>query len=92
MIIRCQNGGLLESDHVVEWDTHTEGETHTVIAKTILDTTVEIFEGTAEECEVRLDEIYASRTEEGNALRHVCKELAERDDKLEASIRRLTAI
>ena len=37
MIIRCQNGSLLNSDHVVEWDKHTEGERneeeHTVIAK-----------------------------------------------------------
>ena len=95
MIIRCQNGRLLEAAHVVEWGTHTETEgdetTHTVIAKTVLDTTIEIFEGTEEECEIRLDEIYASRTEEGNALRHLCKGLAKRDDQLEASVRRVTA-
>ena len=50
MIIRCQSGRLLNAAHVVGWDTHTEGEAneerYTVIAETILDTTIEIFEGT----------------------------------------------
>ena len=97
MIIRCQNGGLLDTNHVVGWDKHTEEtqdneEKHTVIAKTVLDTTVEIFEGTQEECQIRLDEVYASLNEEGNTLRHLCKGLAERDDKLAAAIKRLAAI
>lgn len=93
MIIKCQNGRLLEADHVVEWDKQVEDagdkQKHTVIAKTILDTTIEVFEGTEEECQIRLDEIYASRTEESNILRHLCKGLAQQDDKLAAAIRRL---
>ena len=93
MIIRCQNGRLLNSDHVVEWDKQTEGEgneeEHAAIAKTILDTSVEIFEGTQEECQIRLDEIDTSLTEERTMLRHLCHALAKRDDKLAAAIRRL---
>ena len=93
MIIRCQNGKLLNSDHVVEWDKQTEGEgneeEHAAIAKTILATSVEVFEGTQEECERRLGEIYASLSEESTRLRHLCHALAKRDDKLAAAIRRL---
>ena len=41
MIIRCQNGRLLNADHVVEWHKSTSGENeeqrHTVTAKTILE-------------------------------------------------------
>ena len=96
MIIRCQDGRLLNSGHVVEWDQQAEGEgdeqSHTVTAKTTLDTSVEIFEGTQDECETRLDEIYASLNEEGNTLRHLCDGLAKRDDKLAAAMRRLAAI
>lgn len=96
MIIRCQNGRLLNADHVVEWNKHTESEDnetrHTVTAQTILDTSVEIFEGTAEECQLRLDEIYESLSEESNILRHLCNGLATRDDKLAAAIRRLIAV
>ena len=95
MIIRCQTGRLLNAGHVVEWDKHTEGEgeeqRHTVTAKTIHDTSVEIFRGTQEECQIRLDEIYASLSEEGVMLRHLCDGLAKRDDKLAAAIRRLIA-
>ena len=54
MFIRCQSGRLLNTDCVVYWDTQTEGEgdeqTHTVIAKTVLDTTVDVFQGTLEDC------------------------------------------
>ena len=93
MIIRCQNGRLLNANHVVEWDKDSEGEgeeqKHTVIAKTILDTAVEIFQGTQEECEIRLDEIYVSLSEETAMLRHLCEGLANRDDKLASSIKRL---
>ena len=93
MIIRCQNGKLLNSDHVVEWDKQTAGDgdeqRHTVIAKTILDTTIEIFEGTQDECQTRLDTIYASLSEESTRLRHLCDGLAKRDDKLGAAMRRL---
>ena len=92
MIIRCQSGRLLNAAHVVEWDTQTEGEgneeRHTVTAKTVLDTTIEIFEGTQDECQIRLNEIY----KEGNTLRHLCEGLAKRDDKLAAAIKRLAAI
>ena len=94
MIIRCQNGRLLSADHVVEWDKQTEEsedneEKHTVIARTILDTSIEIFEGTQDECQIHLDEIYASLNEESNGLRHLCDGLAKRDDKLAAAMRRL---
>ena len=94
MIISCQNGSLLNTDHVVEWDKQTEEsedneEKHTVIAKTILDTTIQIFEGTQEECQIRLDEIYASLSEESNTLRHLCDGLSKRDDTLAAAIRRV---
>ena len=96
MIIRCQSGCLLNSGHVVEWDTQTEGEDneerHTVTAKTILDTTVEIFEGTLEECETRLAEIDASINEDSRMLRHLCEGFAKRDDKLAATMKRLIAI
>ena len=96
MIIKCQNGSLLNTDHVVEWDKHTAGDgeeqRHTVIAKIILDTTIQIFEGTQEECQIRLDEIYASLSEESNTLRHLCDGLAKRDDTLAASIRRLITV
>ena len=95
MIIRCQSGRLLNAAHVVEWDTQTEGEAneerHTVIAETVLDTTVEIFEGTQDECQVRLAEIDASLNKEHNTLRHLCEGLTKRDDKLSATIRRLIA-
>ena len=95
MIIRCQNGSLLNSDHVVEWDKHTAGDgdeqRHTVIAKTILATSVEVFEGTQEECERRLGEIYASLSEESTRLRHLCDGLAKRNDKLGAAMKRLVA-
>ena len=95
MIIRCQNGKLLNSDHVVEWDKQTEGEgneeEHAAIAKTILDTTVEIFEGTQEECERRLGEIYGMLSAESTTLRHLCDGLAKRDDKLAAAMKRLVA-
>ena len=96
MIIRCQNGRLLNSDHVVEWDKQTEEsegneEEHAAIAKTILDTTVEIFEGTQEECQIRLDEIDASLAEERTMLRHLCHALAKRDDRLASAIKRLAA-
>ena len=77
MIIRCQNGRLLNTDHVVEWDKQTEEgedneEKHTVTARTVLDTSVEIFEGTQDECQTRLDTIYASLSEESTRLRHLC--------------------
>ena len=95
MIIRCQNGSLLNSDHVVEWDKHTAGDgdeqRHTVTAKTILDTSVEIFQGTQDECQTRLDTIYASLSEESTRLRHLCDGLAKRDDKLAAAMKRLVA-
>ena len=97
MIIRCQNGRLLNSDHVVEWDKQQTEESegneaqHTVIARTVLDTTVEIFEGTQAECQIRLDEIDASLAEERTMLRHLCHALAERDDTLAAAIKRLAA-
>ena len=93
MIIRCQNGRLLDANHVVVWQRVTEGEgdteTHTVVAQTVLDTTVEVFQGTKEECAVRLDEIYAVLSEEGESLRHLCDGLAKRDDKLASSMQRL---
>ena len=96
MIVKCQNGRLLNTGCVVEWDKHTEGEgdeqRHTVIAKTILDTSIEVFQGTQDECQTRLDEIYASLSEESNTLRHLCDGLAKRDDKLAAAMRRLAAI
>ena len=96
MIIRCQNGRLLNTDHVVEWDTQTEEsegneERHTVTATTILGTSVEIFEGTQDECQTRLDTIYASLSEESTRLRHLCDGLAKRDDKLGAAMKRLVA-
>ena len=96
MIIRCQNGRLLNSDHVVEWDKQTEEsegneEKHAAIAKTILDTSIQIFEGTQEECQIRLDEIDASLAEERTMLRHLCHALAKRDDTLAAAIKRLAA-
>ena len=81
MIIRCQSGCLLNSGHVVEWDTQTEAEDneerHTVTAKTILDTTVEIFEGTLEECETRLAEIDESINEDGRMLASFMRGLCE---------------
>ena len=65
MIFRCQNGRLLNTDHVVEWDKATEEsddneQRHTVTATTILGTSVEVFEGTQDECQTRLDTIYTS--------------------------------
>ena len=50
MIFRCQNGRLLNTDHVVEWGKQTEEsddneQRHTATAKTILDTSVEVFQG-----------------------------------------------
>ena len=96
MIIRCQNGKLLNSDHVVEWDKQTEEsegneERHTVTAKTILGTSVEVFQGTQDECQTRLDTIYASLSEESTRLRLLCDGLAKRDDKLAAAMKRLVA-
>ena len=92
MIIRCQNGRLLNSDHVVEWDTKTTGEgdeeRHTVTAQTVLDIPRAVFEGAQDECERRLDEIYASLSEESTMLRHLCDGLARRDDKLAATVKR----
>ena len=94
MIFRCQNGRLLNANHVVEWSKQTEEsddneERHTVTARTVLDTSVEVFEGTQDECQTRLDTIYASLSEESTRLRHLCDGLAKRDDKLAAAIRRL---
>ena len=95
MIIRCQNGVLLDSSHVVVWQRVTEGdgdtETHTVVAQTVLDTTVEVFQGTEAECVVRLHEIYAELHEDTRTLRHLCDGLAKRDDKLASSMQRLIA-
>lgn len=92
MIIQCQNGRLLNAVHIVEWEngsTPDDKEQHTVIAKTILNEPVEIYRGTKEKCDIRMDEIYASLSEESTMLRHLCKGLAERDDKLSAVISRL---
>ena len=97
MIFRCQNGRLLNTDHVVEWENHVESEgddneqRHTVTAKTVLDTSVEIFEGTQDECQTRLDTIYTSLSEESTRLRHLCDGLAKRDDKLAATMKRFVA-
>ena len=90
MIIRCENGRLLNADHVVEWDIRTEGDeqTHTVNAKTVFDTSVDVFEGTESDCQARLDTIYVSLSEESTLLRHLCESLTKRDDKLSATIRR----
>ena len=92
MIIRCQNGNLLNSEHVVEWSKQTEGEgdeqRHTVTAQTVLDIPVEVFEGTQEECETRLGEIDGMLSEESTMLRHLCDGLARRDDKLAATVKR----
>ena len=94
MIIKCQNGRLLNTDHIVEWDKQTEEsddneQRHTVTAKTILGTSVEVFQGTQDECQTRLDTIYASLSEESTRLRHLCDGLAKRDDKLAAAMKRL---
>ena len=96
MIIRCQSGGLLNTDHVVQWDKQTEEsegneERHTVTATTILAASVEIFQGTQDECQTRLDTIYTSLSEESTRLRHLCDGLAKRDDKLAAAMRRVVA-
>ena len=81
------------ANHVVVWEKVTEGEgdteTHTVVAQTVLDTSVEVFQGTEVECAVRLDEIYAVLSEEGESLRHLCDGLAKRDDKLASSMQRM---
>ena len=96
MIIRCESGKLLDTRHVVEWDIESEGEgddtVHTVVAKTVLDTSVEVFRGTEEACGIRLSEIYADLSEDGSTLRHLCESLAKRDDKLSALINRLARI
>ena len=94
--VTCQNQeACWIATHVVVWQRLTEGEgdteTHTVVAQTVLDTTVEVFQGTEAECEVRLDEIYAVLSEEGESLRHLCDGLAKRDDKLASSMQRLIA-
>ena len=96
MIIKCQNGRLLNSDHVNQWDKQTEEsddneERHTVTATTVLATSVEVFEGTQEECERRLGEIYGMLSVESTTLRHLCDGLAKRDDKLAAAMKRLVA-
>ena len=96
MIFRCQNGRLLNTDHVVEWDKQTEPsddneEKHTVTAKTVLDTTVEVFEGAQDECERCLGKIYGMLSVESRTLRHLCDGLAKRDDKLAAAMKRLVA-
>ena len=58
--------------------TKDDEQRHTVTAKTILDATVEIFEGTLEECETRLAEIDGSINEDSRMLRHhLCDGLGE---------------
>ena len=93
MVIRCQDGKLLNSDTIVEWEKQTEGmgdaQTHKVMAKTILDTSIEIFQGTDEECDSQLYDIYQKLYEESNKLHELYKESAKRDDKLITAIRRL---
>ena len=95
MIIRSRNDRVLNTNHVVEWLVFTEGEgenqRHTVTAKTILDTSVEIFEGTQAECETRLDAIYINLDEEVKSLYHLSNVLAKRDDRLTSAIKRLAA-
>ena len=96
MIIKCQSGRLLNTDHIVEWDKQTEESDdnearHTVTATTVLAASVEIFQGTQDECQTRLDTIYTSLSEESTRLRHLCDGLAKRDDKLAAAMRRVVA-
>ena len=95
MIIRCQSGRLLETAHVVEWDTDTDDEgneqRHTVTAKTILGTTIEVFRGEASECVIRLREIEDSLNNEHTLLMQICKGFAERDDTLSKSIAQLAS-
>ena len=85
---------LLQSSHVVHWDTGRTGEgdeqTHTVSAHTVLDTVVEVFRGTESECEAVRDKIKRELGEEHMMLRHLCEGLAHRDDRLAKSIVRLT--
>lgn len=92
MIIRCQNGGLLESIHVVNWDVvedSTKKGRYMVIAKTVLDTDCEVFRGNEPECEDYRDWIQATLSEEPRMLRQLCDGLKERDEKLAAALRRL---
>ena len=96
MIISCESGKLLDTAHVVEWDIEVEGEgddtVHTVVAKTVLDTSVEVLRGTEEACGIRLAEIYSELSEEDRTLRHLCESFAKRDDKLSALVNRLARI
>ena len=92
MIIQCQNGKLLESAHVVEWDVVEDSENpgrFTVQAKTVLDTDCEVFRGNEPECVEYRDWIQATLSEEPRMLRQLCDGLKERDEKLAAVLRRL---
>ena len=95
MIVRCQDGGLLETDHVVRWGKqphpHSKPGTEVVVAKTVLDTDVQVYEGTPEACDQYLEDINARRDEERTVLRHLCEGLVKRNDALAAAINRLIA-
>ena len=78
MIIECQEGRLLESRHVVEWYTvEREGDhiedTHALVAKTALNTAVEVAIGSEEECEAARDKIKRALGEEHMMLRHLSR-------------------
>lgn len=96
MIIRCQDGGLLESAHVVQWESRAPQpkakQVHTVIAKTVLGTDVQVFQGDAAECADYVARLERDVSEEPRMLRQLCNDLAKQDDTLRASIQRLAAI
>lgn len=91
MIIQCQDGRLLESANVVDWnvveDSVKKGS-YMVVAKTVLDTDCEVFRGYEPECVEYRDSILATLTEEPRMLRDLCKRLEERDDKLASALSR----
>lgn len=91
MVIQCQSGRVLDTDHVVHWDVVEDSVKKgqfTVTAKTVLGTDCEVFRGYESECVDYRDWILATLTEEPRLLRDLCNQLKERDEKLASALGR----
>ena len=96
MIIQCQNGRLLNANHVVQWEPPAsvdEGEekSYNIVAKTVLGTEVEVFRGESSECYFYFDNLSNTLIEDDKKLHQLSKDMAKRTDKLEMMTHRLIA-
>ena len=103
MIIRCQDGRLLNAEYVVDWcnealpvepnaveDDNAE-PLYSINATRIDGTTVKVFTGTENDCYAHLDEIHTLLSQESHEVRVLYRALLKRTDKLDNAIRKFVA-